>query len=125
MISLSQFLARRGERDPLAIDDISRYWCGASDAAVIALGQMPGIGFASVKKRMAAFLAVCRHLEDMKRQGELSEEEAFLALFIMRAESLAFSKACIMFEIRGRRFKPADRAALPQVAQDLLAVLEP
>lgn len=123
MISLAKFLARRGERDPIVIDDISRSWCGASDAAVIALDQMPSIGFASIKKRMAAFLAVCRHLEDMKRRGEITAEEAFLALFIMRVESLAFSKACIMFEVRARRYKAAERAALPAIAQELLETI--
>ncbi|MCM0753687.1 hypothetical protein M7784_00265 [Desulfovibrio aminophilus] len=115
-------VALKNKIDP--IDISADQFNTARDAADKVKQAIPEIGTMSVKGRMNAFLAVCRHLDNLLDEGELDQFEAQLALMLLRLESKAFSKAAVMFDLRAPRLDMRERAELPRVARGYLAGLE-
>ena len=93
------------------------------DVAAQARAQMPGIGFLSVQRRLSCFLSVCRHLDVLMERENISIGQTQLVIGILRLKDSTFSKAVGMFDIRGPRFRAAERARLPRTAQEYLAGL--
>lgn len=119
MISCDEFIRRMRSQPtwgPNEERSVRESWSGAEDAAVTVFPSIPGVGFFSVQKRLAAFVAVCRHLDQLVDSGSSSEDEAQLAMLILRLESKTFMKAATMFDIRGPRYSAFDRAQLPRSA---------
>lgn len=47
------------------LEEIEFNWRGANEAALSVTAAMPGIGILSVKQRLNAFFAVCRHFDKL------------------------------------------------------------
>jgi len=127
MITQREFaetLKRNGVYSPADAFLLDMQWTEAAAAARSALAAMPGIGTLSVKHRINAFLAVCRHLDSMVAQHEVSSDGAALALEIMRLSDKDFLKAITMFDGRGSRLSSDSRADLPLTARRYLDALE-
>lgn len=92
----------------------------AAHTASIVLNKMPGIGFMSTHGRINAFIAVCRHLNDMVSNKSISEDVAQLSIIILSLSNKQFLKARTMFDIRGPRLGVREVAALPNVARQYL-----
>ena len=123
MIAKAKFIAavRRGTPSITGNEPEFEAFQEADAATEKALTRMPGIGFASIKKRFNAFSAVCRHLDAMIEQGEVDMGGAQLAILILRLGHKPFLKAVIAFEINGPKLRAADRAELPKTAREHLA----
>jgi hypothetical protein len=80
----AETLKRNGAYSPADAFLLDMQWTEATAAAGSALATMPGIGTLSVKHPINALLAVCRHLDSMVAQQEVSSDGAALALEIMR-----------------------------------------
>ncbi|UXZ62572.1 hypothetical protein NUJ28_07615 [Burkholderia multivorans] len=93
----------------------------AFEIAVAAKHRMPGIGFMSARHRLNAFLAVCRHIDDIR--GAATVDVVLLSLMILRVRDKAFLKAITMFEIRAPRFDLHYIVGLPKTARDYLATM--
>jgi hypothetical protein len=116
----SAFLKKFGARD----EDISselKNFDSIVEAAYKAQQRMPSIGFVSVNARMNCFIAVCRHLDEMIDNGEISLGESQLVLMILRFKNKKFLKAITMFDLRGKRYGVTDRRELPKTAREYLA----
>lgn len=96
----------------------------AVDAALKIRAAMPGIGFGSVSGRMNCFVAVCRHLDTMIENSEIDLSGSQIVLNILRLKDKKFRKAITMFDLRGSRYRAAERAELPRSAVEYLAGLE-
>ena len=96
----------------------------AAHAAVKLSTMMPGIGVLSVSSRLNCFYAVCRHLDAMIDDGELSLDDTQLALNILRLKDRTFKKAIIAFDGFGPRLGTRERGELPRSALEYLAGLE-
>lgn len=103
------------------LEDLDRDWDDAMEAAVSAAASMPGIGLASTVQRVNAFLAVCRHLDQMIEQGNISLSQSQLAIMILRLSNNKFKKAVTMFDLRADRFNVLARSELPSSAREYLA----
>lgn len=93
----------------------------ALEIAVAAKHRMPSIGFMSARQRLNAFLAVCRHIDDIR--GAATVDVVLLALLILRLRDRAFLKAITMFEIQAQRFDLHYIVALPQSAREYLGTI--
>jgi hypothetical protein len=128
MISKSEFIeivTRIGmDRVELEAELESTDWNTFCDAVAEVKAQMPGIGFLSRSQRMSAFIAVCRHVDELLEIGKLSDlGETQLVLMILRLTSKRFEKASVMFDINAHRIGPATRATFPRTAIEYLAGL--
>lgn len=123
-LEFAETLKRNGDYSPADAFLLDMQWTEAAAAAGSALAAMPGIGTLSVKHRVNAFLAVCRHLDSMIAQHEVSSDGAALALEIMRLSDKNFLKAITMFDGRGPRLSSDSRANLPLTARRYLDALE-
>ena len=126
MISKSDFIAKVRLGNPALTGDEPdfAFYDDAAIAAAKVLAAMPGIGFASVTKRFNAFIAVCRHLDMLVKQREVTSSDAQLAILILRFSSTPFLKAAIAFDIKGPRLRTSDAAELPEAAYIYLAGLK-
>jgi hypothetical protein len=107
------------------MDKLDIQFDSAAAAAPQLRSGMPDIGFMSVPKRMNAFVAVCRHLDQLINSGHLDESEGQLALTILRVGDSAFLKAATMFDERAGRLDADARADLPRSArQDLAGLMQ-
>lgn len=123
MISKSDFLTKMRGVNPSITGEEPDFgsYDDAAEAAAKALAAMPGIGFASIRKRFNAFLAVCRHLDAMTEQGEIDSGGAQLAVLILRLSNKPFLKAAVAFDINGPKLGIVDRVELPETAREYLA----
>ncbi len=124
MITLDSFIALMESQGPISEaekKELSDHWEQAMEAALSAGGAMPGIGFASPTQRINAFLAVCRHLDQMIGEGRIDIAQSQLAINILRLSNKKFNKAVTMFDLRSNRFSISAQAELPHSAQEYLA----
>jgi hypothetical protein len=124
MIPKAEFiaLARRGNPSLTGAEPEFETYEEAAEAAEKALKAMPGIGFASIKKRFNAFVTVCWHLDAMVERGEeCSSSDAQLAILILRMSNKPFMKAAIAFDIQGPKLRTNDLVDLPSSAREYLA----
>ena len=124
MISKEEFVRRISRGAPLSGQEsaeIESQFGDASEAAAILAVSMSGIGFCSVQKRLNAFFAVCRHLDQLIDDGQVTAEEGQLALLILRASNAAFLKAVTMFDTRSGRYDVRGRLDMPRSARMYLA----
>ena len=126
MTELDDFLKalRRGVVLP---DDeaqrLSALWPDAERASRHCLFTMPSIGIFSFKRRARAFVAICRVLDAEVASDTLDQEQAQLALTIMRMRSRSYCKAEAMFVARASRLTDEGDAKLPETALQLLSSL--
>jgi hypothetical protein len=124
MVSKERFLgilSSSGQMSAADLTDLDAAWDEAFNGAVALQRSMPGIGFMSVQKRLAAFFAVCRQLDQIVDSGQLTQDEGQLSLQILRLSNRAFNKAMTMFEIRGDRFGVVAQIEMPMSARVYLA----
>ena len=96
----------------------------AAEAAHVLRASMPSIGILSVQKRLNAFFAVCRHIDQLVAAGQISESGGQLSILILRLADPSFKKAATMFDLRGSRYDLAARAEMPRSARRYLASLQ-
>ena len=124
MITKDEFVRRISKGQPLSrqeLDDLETGFEQAQEAAAVAVASMPSIGLFSVAKRLEAFLAVCRALDDLVESGKLTGSSAQISLLILRVSNPAFLKAVTMFDIRGTRYDARALANMPRSAREYLA----
>lgn len=92
--------------------------------AQTALRAMPSIGFMSSSKRLAAFFAVCRHLENLVLKGHCDPSQAIFSLALLRKSSSDFRKCIDLFDSMAPRIDVVDRSSMSRVARGYLASLE-
>jgi len=67
-----------------AVAECLRHYDGAARGARSALPRLPSLGlFSSERDRIAGFLSVCKHLDTLVEQNEISKEEAQVSLYLM------------------------------------------
>ncbi|MCE9665992.1 hypothetical protein LY622_21410 [Halomonas sp. M5N1S17] len=126
MASLDDFLEEMQAQVSLSAAErrrLAALWPDAERAARVCLARMPGIGVLSFSRRAKAFLFVSRALDDYVEKGELDQEQAQLALTIMRLQSRRFRKAESMFSARASRFSQNELASLPETARIFLKAM--
>ena len=126
MLSKDDFVARASKGSAFSareLSELDRDYESAANTAEILAEAMPSVGFMSVERRLAAFFAVCRHLDQLISQGTVSPAAAQLSLLVLRLANASFQKAVIMFDTRHDRFDARARAEMPQSAQVYLAGL--
>ncbi|CDG54953.1 hypothetical protein E0L35_24495 [Halomonas sp. ATBC28] len=72
-----QFVAilnRNGTLHDKDLEGIEFNWRAENEAALSVSAAMPGIGFLSVKQRLNAFFAACRHFDKLIDERGLTEE---------------------------------------------------
>lgn len=126
MVTLDDFL--EAMQDEVSLSEAERcrltsLWPAAERAALDCLTRMPGIGVLSFSRRVKAFVFVSRTLDAYVKKGELDQEQAQLALTIMRLQSRRFRKAVLMFAARASRFSQDDWASLPETARIFLQAI--
>lgn len=124
MISKEDFIGILKSQSSISeyeLEELDRDWDDAMVAAVSASASMPGIGFASAVQRVNAFLAVCRHLDQMIEQGYMTLSQSQLTITILRLSNNKFKKAVTMFDLRANRFNALARSELPSSAREYLA----
>jgi|TARA_R110000850_G_scaffold274272_1_gene411591 hypothetical protein len=122
-----QFVAivnRNGSLHEKDLEDIEFNWRAANEAALSVSAAMPGIGFFSVKQRLNAFFAACRHFDKLIDERGLTEEQAQLGISILRLINSKFKKAVIIFETRSKRFDATAHADMPRTARQYLAGIQ-
>ena len=126
MLSKEQFISLVSRSSSLSsseIEDINNQFESANDAAITIEAAMPAIGLFSVQKRLNAFFAVCRHLDQLIENESINKAEAQLSLLILRLSNKSFLKAATMFDIRGNRYDARHVAEMPRTASEYLAGL--
>lgn len=121
---LIDFLVKAGMSQEECEEDIPEDIERIAQAAAMASVKMPGIGFASVQKRLNCFRAVCYYLDHLVEQGQIDAEETQMVLIILRIKNKAFAKAITMFDLRGERLSPLEIIELPKSAQTYLHSLK-
>lgn len=120
---MEQFLVA-AERDhglgPAERERLTALWPAAENAAQDCAQRMPSIGLLSFSRRIRAFIAVCRVLDSYQDTGTLDDEQAQLALTILRLRNRAYRKAEAMFVARASRLTLQDKIALPRTASNFL-----
>ena len=126
MLPKAEFIAavRRGTPSITGDEPELEAYEDANIAAEQVLARMPGIGFASIRKRFNAFVAVCWHLDAMVERGQVNAGGAQLVISILRLSHKPFLKAVIAFDINGPKLRAADRVDLPDTAREYLAGLK-
>ena len=122
-----QFIAILNRNDSFHekdLEEIDLNWRAANEAALSVSAAMPSIGFLSVKQRLNAFFAACRHFDKFIDERGLTEEQAQLGISILRLINSKFKKAVVMFETRSNRFDAAARADMPRTARKYLDVIQ-
>ncbi len=77
-----------------AVAECVECYDGTARAAQRVLPQMPNLGlFSSQRDRIAAFLSVCKHLDTLVEQKEVSQNEALSSLTLMMLSDKNFHKA--------------------------------
>ena len=115
---------KKGGADVDTVEEALADFDALVDAALKVRASMPEIGFGSAKGRMNCFLAVCRHLDTMIENGEISLSDSQAVLNILRLKDRKFRKAITTFDLLGSRYGARDRAELPRSAREYLAGLE-
>jgi hypothetical protein len=92
-------------------------------AALSARAIMPGIGFLSANKKLACFVAVCAHIDDLVGAGHISIYDTELVILILRGKDRKFSAAVEWFEYVAPNLRAEMLADMPQSAQDFKAVI--
>jgi hypothetical protein len=90
MIPKDEFIRRISKGLPLSpqdLNDLDNQYESAQEAAAIVEATMPSIGFFSTRKRINAFFAVCRHLDQLVEAGRINASEAQLSLMILRVSN--------------------------------------
>lgn len=86
--------------------------------------SMPSIGFLSSAKRLAAFFAVCRHIENLVLNGHCNVAQALFSLAILRTSSPDFRKCINLFDSMAPRIGVMERSSMSRVARAYLASFE-
>ncbi len=126
MDPFDQFLEALGRYTELSEDDHAHYqalWVEAEKAANECEQSMPSLGWFSLRRRYQAFIALCEQLDEFQAQG-LSDEQAQLALTILRLRSRKYRTIEATFAARVRRLDVAAKAELPLTAQQLVKALQ-
>ena len=126
MLPKNDFFRVVQQRGPLpaeALAEIDEQYESAAEAAVQLAKAMPSIGLLSVAKRLNAFFAVCRHIDQLVEADQISASQGQLSILILRLADSSFKKAAIMFDMRAGRFDAAARAEMPRSARLYLANL--
>lgn len=124
MAELDDFLTAMNREAVLSDDErrrLSALWPDAERAAGDCLSRMTSIGFFSFARRARAFVAICHDLDIEVTSGHLDQEQAQLALTILRMRSRPYRKAEAMFAARSGRLSPEDEAKLPETAREFLS----
>lgn len=122
-----QFVAihnRNGSLHENDLEEIEFNWRAGNEAALSESAAMLGIGFLSVKQRLNAFFAACRHFDKLIDERGLTEEQAQLGLSIIRLINSQFKKAVVMFETRSHRLDATAHADMPRTARQYLAGIQ-
>ncbi|MEX1058417.1 MAG: hypothetical protein WED11_11840 [Natronospirillum sp.] len=101
-------------------DRLAGLWPDAESAATEAIRHLPPMGWFSFRKPFMAFVTLCRVLDQLQTQRDLSDEQVQLALTILRMRSEPYQKAEKVFSARTHRLTKADHAALPNSAREFL-----
>jgi hypothetical protein len=126
MAELEDFLTEMSREVKLSDDDRHHYaslWPEAERVARDCLSRMPSIGIFSFSRRARAFVAVCQDLDAEITANVLDQEQAQLALTIMRMMSRTYCKAEAMFAARASRLSEEDAARLPETVLVFLSAL--
>jgi len=126
MDEFDRFLESLGRFRELSEDDQAHYkaiWDPAEKAATVCERNIPELGWFSLKRRYWAFIALCETLDEYQLQG-MNDEQAQLALTILRQRSRTYRKIEAAFEARLRRLDVAARAELPLTAQQLIKAFQ-
>lgn len=127
MLPKSEFLRLASAGAPFSAEELAQVesqYEAAAEAARQLRSAMPAIGFLSAAKRLNAFFAVCRHIDQLVDTGHITEAEGQLSLLIFRVADPSFKKASTVFELRGNRFEADARAEMPRAARQYLAGLQ-
>lgn len=126
MAELEDFLTQMSREVVLSDDDRHHYaslWQDAERVARDCLSRMPSIGIFSFTRRARAFVSICRDLDAEITSNVLDQEQAQVALTIMRMRSRTYCKAEAMFAARASRLTEEDAARLPETALVFLSSL--
>ena len=105
-------------------DRIRALWLSSVRAANDCEQHMPAIGWLSFRRRYLAFLAICERLDDWQQRQQLNDEQAQLALTMLRRRSRNYRKAENAFVARAQRSSLEARQQLPLTAQQLIKALQ-
>lgn len=126
MVTFADFIGAM--EDKLSLSEAERQrlaslWPPAERAAQVCLSKLPSIGVLSFTRRFKAFLFVSKELNIYVAKGLLNQEQAQLALTIMRLQSRNYQKAEAMFAARATRLNHNDLVYLPETAQVYLQAI--
>lgn len=127
MEELDNFLEELAAQVPLSDaerDRIRDIWPAAEGAADECERHMPTIGWLSFGKRYRAFLDICRRLDRLQAESCIDDEQAQLALTLLRRRNRSYRKAENMFAARARGYSLAARQKLPLTAQQLIKAMQ-
>ena len=105
-------------------DRIRALWFSSVQAADDCEQHMPAIGWLSFRRRYLAFLTICERLDGWQQRQKLNDEQAQLALTMLRRRSRNYRKAENVFVARAQRLSLEARQQLPLTAQQLIKALQ-
>ncbi|TGG94275.1 hypothetical protein E4656_08910 [Natronospirillum operosum] len=127
MAEVDNFLDELAVQMPLSTSERERIralWPEAERAADECERHMPTIGWLSFRKRYRAFMDICQRLDRLQTDGSIDDEQAQLALTLLRRRSRSYRKAENMFAARARGYSLGQRQQLPLTAQQLIKAMQ-
>lgn len=118
--SFIQRLTEHGSYSHQETDRLESLWPAAERIAVEWACDISAVGFVSIHRPFKAFIKMCEKSDTLQRQRGLTDEQAQMALMILRMRHGRYRKAERMFVARAARLAEQEVPGLSHTAQQFL-----